>query len=236
MKPRTRRLSRRQLLAALVAALLVVGLVVADLVVRRSVQHRIATSLSGALGEAPQVRVGGPSALWSLATDRWSSVSVEAPDAELAIEGRRVRTTLSLEADGVTGLARGDQVQARRVRGSVGSNWGQLSELVGAKLGASSEGLVTVTATVDALGEQLPVVVHGKPFITADTQRLQLLEPTATLDGVEVPPGILQGMLPKVLDQVRLPQREGLHFTTLEATPQGPRLSFEGERMAVDRP
>lgn len=231
-----RRPSRRALALLGLALALVLALVVADWAVRRTVERRVAAAAEPVVGTRPSVDIGGWSSLVCLATDRWSSVRITAEQANSTIDGQDVRLALDLEGQGVEGLARGETITARRAVGHATVGWRDLGRLASIRLTPVGDGGVLATTDVTVMGEQVPVRVVSRPTIAVDAQQLHLMEASATLDGVDVPPDVVKGMLPRVQSRVGLPTLPGMRFVTVQAETDGARLGVDGRDLSFRRP
>lgn len=228
--------SRRTLVTIGVVLALVLGVMAADWFARQAVQHRITAALEPTLGTSPTVTVGGWSALVGLATDRWPSVEVSTPSARAQADGKELPVGLRLTARSVDGLVRSDTITAGRLDGTVAIGWPAMTQLTGAELSARPDGIVEARSTITVLGERLPVTVAGRPGIHLEAQRLELDDPHATLDGVEVPDAVVDGMLSRMQARLELPRVPGLRFVTIRAAAGGAELGVEGSAISVHKP
>lgn len=231
-----RRPSRRALALSGTVLAMVLALVVADWVVRRTVEQRVAAAAESVVGTRPSVEIGGWSALVGLATDRWSSVRLTAEQASSTIEGQDVRLAMDLEGQGVEGLARGETITTRRAVGHATLGWQDLGRLAHIRLAPAGDGGVVATTDVTVMGERVPMRVVSRPTIAVDAQQLHLMEASATLDGVDVPPDVVKGMLPRVQSRVALPALPGMRFVTVQAETDGARLGVDGRDLSLRRP
>ena len=88
------------------------------------------------------------------------------------------------------------------------------------------------TPEVD-LSVLIPVRVTGRPVVDSRSGQLGLQDAQASLDEVDVPQDVIDGLLPRVSTYVYLPTFEGLRWTGVQVTQDGVELDFRAEEMTV---
>ena len=86
--------------------------------------------------------------------------------------------------------------------------------------------MLTITTDVWVMGEHLPVRVEGRPVVDSSTGQLALQDAAASLDRVDVPQDVVDGLLPQVATSAHLPVVKGLTWTGVRVTQEGAELDF----------
>ncbi|WP_462417280.1 hypothetical protein [Kytococcus sp. Marseille-QA3725] len=221
-------LTRRRLIALVVVLSILLLAQMGDGLLRRYVEGRMASEVHRTSGGEAHAHVEGWPAAWSVLRDDYGTITGGAQDVRVTVRGHEVEADVDVVAHDVTGLARGP-VHVGDATGRVDTTWEDLSEATGVQLSGSDDGLLTITTEVDALGERLPVRVTGRPVVDGATGQLGLRDAEASLDTVDVPRDVVEGLLPRVATYAYLPVVDGVTWTGVQVGADGAQLDFRAD-------
>ncbi|OFS06946.1 MULTISPECIES: DUF2993 domain-containing protein [Kytococcus] len=227
----------RRAVAALVALLvLLLTLLVGDLALRRYVVGRIEQEVGATVHGRVRADLDGWPTAWHVARDEYPEIDGTLSGAVVEVRGRTVLVDADVRARDVRDLSGGgDAVHVEHLAGRVRTSWEDLSRVTGADLSGDEDGRLSITTDVPVMGERLPVRVTGRPVVDPATGQLGLADAQASLDEVDVPQDVVDGLLPRVATYANLPTYEGLRWTGVRATAEGVELELRGEGVDLPR-
>ena len=224
--------TRGRLVALVVLLAVALGAVVADSVLRRYVEGRIESEVGEVADGRVDAQVVGRPATWFVLRDEYPTLEGRVDGAVVPVRGEDVRVDLDVVAHDVNGLAGGaPHVGSGTGRASI--EWEELSRATGADLSGTADGRLVITTEVGVLGERLPVRVSGRPIVDGATGQLGLGDAKASLDAVDVPQDVVDGLLPRVATYAYLPTFEGLRWGGVQVTQEGAELDFRVDDLQV---
>lgn len=224
--------TRRRLIGLVVLLAVVLGLVVGDVFLRQYVENRIESEVGQVADGRVTADVGGWPATWQVVRDDYDRITGQVDGAVATVLAEEIVLDVDVVAQDVRGLA-GGEVVIGSGSGRAATRWEDLSRVTGVELSGGDDGMLTITTQVGVLGERLPVRVTGRPVVDGRSGQLGLQDAQASLDEVDVPQDVIDGLLPRVSTYVYLPTFEGLRWTGVQVTQDGVELDFRAEEMTV---
>ena len=227
----------RSVVVVVLAVVVCVGLVIGgDYAARAWADSEVAERLQPKLGTPtlPTVDVGSFPFIPQALSGDVSSVRVQAQDVGVTTGEKLQLRQLDVTATGVHSDDRFQTSTADHVQGTALIDLSALSELVGEKVSSAGDGKVSFTRTTSVLGQQLQVVVTGRPSLDAAAQTLTLADPSVEVANVTLPQTVVDLLirtLVKPVDITGIPL--GLKLTSVSIDDTGVTAEVAGDDVAL---
>lgn len=220
----------------LIAALLAVAAFVADRVLRDRVESQIETKLATVVSaEGLSATVTDRFVPWSLVRNRLDSGYVTAQRATITRDGRSITfDDLRVDFAGVTNARHPAEAVIADVSGSGLIDWTELSNQLGIDLSYAGENRLGFTASADLYGQQVSFTVSGVPAVDA-AGAITISDAKADVNGVALPANIVQAVLSRLANQLRLPTLPDFGYSSIEVLENGVVIAVQGSDVEVSQ-
>lgn len=219
-------------------------LIVADLGARGYAEKRAATGIAKTndLPTPPEVEIDS----WPFTADvirhEFDHIVLQANDVTLGGDAPAAFRAVSVDLYNVTAEPGFDEFTAGSVAGALQMDFSEASRLAGmpiawAENDEQNRGLVRVEVIREVLGQELTIVVIGRPVLDDSRTALSLAEARISVATIELPAALTDQLLTSTtfgLPVEQLPP--GVALTGLLATEAGAILTVEGSDVEISQP
>lgn len=214
----------RAVLVLVGGLVLVLGLLlIIDRVADGYAERRIGSDLQSALAldAAPAVEIHGFPFLTQLAGEELDEVQIKIPKV-VAEDTKLPLRDLNISLRQVKASDWYHRFVATDVRGQGRIDYSDLTKFAGGKVSGTEDGLIKITFETTIRSINLKAVVTGRPSLNQKAQTVTVVDPTIELDGVKVPDGPAELLLPRLLQPIHISDLPlGLRLSSVEARPEG---------------
>lgn len=216
-------------------------LILADFGAREYTEKRAASGIAEAynLASSPEVEIDS----WPFAADvvrhNFDRIVLEANDITIGGETPVAFSAASIELRDVTAEPGFKDYTAGSLNGALQMNYSEASRLAGmpitwAENDEQNRGLVRVEVIREVLGQELTILVTGRPVLDDSRTALSLAEPRITVASIELPTQLTDQLLNTATYGLPVEQfPPGVGLTGLAATEAGAIITVEGSDVKI---